>query len=114
MCSGSSVVSGMAKPPVKVVGPWILRRMFNKGRYWQRAQSGALRQRIRRNGHPSPPLAPEPVCTRSQTVSYLDNSGREVALVHQYVRSDGTLGASGKPDPKRLYENGVLYIIVTP
>jgi hypothetical protein len=47
-------------------------------------------------------------------VAYIDQNGREVALVHQYVRSDGSLGASGMPDPKRLFENGVLYVIVTP
>ena len=36
----------------------------------------------------------------------------EVARVHQYLRTDGTLGGSGRrPDPKRLYEDGVLYAL---
>ena len=26
-----------------------------------------------------------------------------MAVVHQYLRVDGTLGASGRPDPKVLY-----------
>jgi len=45
----------------------------------------------------------EPVCTRSQLVVYVTPEGESVALVHQYRRIDGTLGASGKPDPKRLW-----------
>lgn len=32
------------------------------------------------------------------------------ALVHQYVRPDGSLGGSGQPDPKLLIEEGVTYI----
>lgn len=43
-------------------------------------------------------------------ISYLDTNGQEVARVHQYLQPDGTLGASGKPDPKRLLQGGVLYI----
>lgn len=42
-------------------------------------------------------------------VSYRDNDGNEVARVHQYLRTDGTIGASGKPDPKRLLEGRTLY-----
>ena len=37
---------------------------------------------------------------------------RKVAMVHQYLRPDGTLGASGLPDPKRLLVNDLLYIVV--
>lgn len=63
------------------------------------------------NDHPSPPRADEPICTRSQTVAYYDRTGMKVAVVHQFVRKDGDLGASGRPDPKRLLEEGVLYYI---
>jgi hypothetical protein len=44
-------------------------------------------------------------------VSYLDSDGNEVARVHQYLRPDGTIGASGKPDPKRLLDGGILYYL---
>jgi hypothetical protein len=50
-----------------------------------------------------------PFCTRSQLISYLDDAGQEVARVHQYLQPDGTLGASGRPDPKRLLHDGILY-----
>jgi len=34
-----------------------------------------------------------------------------VALVHQYLRRDGSLGASGKPDPKMLFDRGELLYV---
>lgn len=50
--------------------------------------------------------------TVSQRVEYWDTvQGRlvKIATVHRYVRPDGTLGASGLPDPKRVLHDGVLY-----
>lgn len=47
-------------------------------------------------------------------ISYRDANGNEIARVHQYLRPDGTLGASGKPDPKPLMVNGVVYIYSAP
>jgi len=38
-----------------------------------------------------------------------DADGNEVARVHQYIRLDGSIGLKGKPDPKRLLKDGVLY-----
>ncbi len=83
--------------------------MFNDGHYWCRAQRGELRQYLKRNGHPSPPLANEPDCTHSQLIIYYDQQGNEVARVHQYLRPDGTIGLSGRPEPKRLIAGGVIY-----
>ena len=56
-------------------------------------------------------LLHEPPGTRSQMVAYVDASGQRVALVHQYLRPDGTLGGSGRPDPKLLIEGGVTYFV---
>jgi hypothetical protein len=42
-------------------------------------------------------------------VAYVDDAGRRIFLVHVYLRPDGTIGASGKPDPKWLFEDGVVY-----
>lgn len=85
--------------------------MFNDGQYWERAQRGELRQRILKEGHPSPPKAREPFCTRSQYIAYIDLEGKKVAGVHQYYRRDGTIGLGGKPDPKELLVDGVLYVL---
>lgn len=42
-------------------------------------------------------------------VSYRDGQDNEVARVHQYLRLDDSLGADGRPDPKRLVYKGVKY-----
>jgi hypothetical protein len=42
-----------------------------------------------------------PVGTGSQTVYYMRGQTR-IAVVHQFLLPDGTLGASGLPDPKWL------------
>ena len=58
---------------------------------------------------PSPTQGPPG--TRSQVLRLTDDCGQWVAEVHQYVRPDRSLGASGKPDPKRLQIGGVVYAI---
>lgn len=98
----------MPHPPVRRVPAWRLQKIFNRARFWERAQQGEFHQVIISEGKNSPPH--EPAGTRSQMVSYRDANGDEVARVHQYLRPDGTLGASGRPDPKRLFYNGVIYI----
>ncbi len=87
-----------------------MRKIFNEERIWERAKSGEFSAITMKDRHPSLTAANEPYCTRSQIVSYRDSSGNEVAKIHQYLRRDGTIGASGKPDPKRLFLNGTLYI----
>lgn len=57
----------------------------------------------------APSTAGEPNGTLSQMVSYRDSDNREVARCHQYLRPDGTIGGSGKPDPKRVYLEGTLF-----
>ena len=44
----------------------------------------------------------EPYCTQSQVLRYLAEDGRWLVEVHQYLRPDGGIGGSGRPDPKRL------------
>lgn len=89
-----------------------MRKIFNT-HILKRINAGELTGRVLKDGHPSPPLANEPFCTRSQMISYCDSQGKRVALVHQYLRKDGTRGLSGKPDPKRLEHNNVIYILDT-
>lgn len=70
--------------------------------------------RILREGHPSPKKSGQPYCTRSQIVAYTLPTGKRVAVAHQYLRPDGRIGASGKPDPKRILEDGVIYALMSP
>ncbi len=86
-----------------------LRRLFNDGRYQERAACGELSVSVKTETHPTSPRAPVPYCTLSQLLAYTNQRGLVVALAHQYLKPDGTIGASGRPDPKHLYENGILY-----
>lgn len=83
-----------------------IRDRFNEGRFWQRVQNGDLTTVLKRNGHPSPPRARLPTCTRSQLLVYLEGK-KAVAIVHQYLLPDGTIGGSGRPDPEMLKLNGI-------
>jgi hypothetical protein len=103
----------MFEPPIKRVSASELRKLFNDSGYWEQYQNGQLRAILRKSKHPSSPLANEPVCTQSQYITYVNELGEKVAGVHQYLRPDGTIGLSGKPDPKEVLSNGVLYVIMT-
>jgi hypothetical protein len=94
------------------IEPREMQERFNKGRYWERAKAGEFAVVVMEDRHPALTAANEPFCTHSQMVSYRDTANREIARVHQYVRPDGSIGASGRPDPKRLYQDGVLYRLV--
>ena len=77
------------------------------------ARSGQLATYIKRNSHLSRDRLPgdEPYCTHSQIVYYYAKDGEKLAIVHQYLRPDGTLGASGIPDPKYLrLADRILYV----
>jgi hypothetical protein len=88
-----------------------MRKMFNDGGYWEKVKAGELREVIMpHDDRPAPDH--QPPGTRSQMISYRDASDKEIARVHQYLRPDGTLGGRGKPDPKRLLHDGVLYRLV--
>jgi len=99
----------MAQPSYQRVSVWHLRKLFNENGYWAKVQAGELTEHLMADRHPSSPLAQVPICTRSQVISYVNATGQEIARVHQYLQPDGTLGASGKPDPKRLVHEGILY-----
>jgi hypothetical protein len=88
-----------------------LRQIFNEGQYWERVQAGEFRAVLLREANPDPIKSGQPVGTKSQILVYLDSNDIQVALVHQYFRPDGTLGGNGRPDPKKVLKDGVLYIL---
>ena len=88
-----------------------MQRIFNDNGFLQKIQSGEYTPVYLKDGHPSPVPAFEPFCTRSQMISYRDAAGQEIVRVHQYLRPDNTLGASGMPDPKRLLWRNTLYVV---
>ena len=76
----------------------IIQQKFNKGQYFERLQKGEFTHTTFKCKHRSPKT--EPKCTHSQMLVYWESKVKPVALVHQYLRPDGKLGGSGKPDPK--------------
>jgi hypothetical protein len=86
-----------------------MRCKFKLAGYFSRLQAGELKAVLLEEGHPAPEKSGQPFCTRSQQLSYRDSNNSEVARVHQYLRPDQTIGASGKPDPLRLIYRGAMY-----
>ena len=100
--------------PERFVPPIIVREAFNSGQFWERAQRGELTLEFERDKHYSRQDAREynfTYRTRSQVLRYFDSNGNWIAVVHQIRNPDGTIGASGKPDPRYLQlENEILRV----
>ena len=99
----------------RTVDSVTIRRAFNEGRFWERAQADELSQQLREESiHLKGRHARrrgEPPCTRSKMVEYFEESGRKVALVHLYRRRDGSIGGQGLPDPKWLRVGSQIWTI---
>ena len=95
--------------PVDWVSSNIIRQHFNDSQMFERAESGEFVTHVTRDSHRAP--RGEPFCTKSQIAYYYSQGGDPVAVVHQYLRPDGTIGASGRPDPKRVFlEDRILAV----
>jgi hypothetical protein len=98
-----SSVPPKKNPPVDWVSDTIIQRLFKDGQYLERLRAGELRAKVIASRQPADLPPGEPPGTLSQMVIYRQGDGKVVAMVHQYLRPDGTIGASGKPDPKALF-----------
>jgi len=97
------------KRPTRRVDPTELRRIFNDGQYYDRVVRNEWTERIE-SERPARPEAGQVAGTMSRMVWYFDESGSSIALVHEYRAPDGSLGGSGRPDPKRIsLDNEILY-----
>jgi hypothetical protein len=71
-----------------------------------------LLETIQNEGTPNPKYG-EPAGSLSQIVAYCPvergKIGKPIALAHRYLRPDGSIGASGLPDPKWVLDQGKLY-----
>jgi hypothetical protein len=102
--------SNRRSPTVKRISVAELRQLFDYANYWGRLQKGELHQVV--IDRHTPDSNTEPPGTESQMISIRQPDGFEVARVHAYIRPDKSLGASGKPDPKIVYDEtgNVLYM----
>ena len=105
----------MPVPPSRqIVSEGELRQLFNGNQYWEKVQAGEFTQLLRRDRHLGVAKPRLPFCTHSQSAVYFDSQSQPIAIVHQYVLPDGTIGASGRPDPKMVRVDNVTYILAPP
>ncbi len=93
---------------------WItkqaLQELFNNSHYPQMIGAGQLtRTRLKQSHLQDPNPGQGPYCTYSESILYTSEDPNDFVIVHQYVRPDGTLGASGRPDPKKMKIKGQTY-----
>lgn len=105
-------MSPLLPDEVKYISEESIRHMFNESQYASMIRKGELLPKLLRNGHLAKPEEKgEPYCTRSQTIRYSDKAGNWVVEVHQYFRPNKTIGASGRPDPKRLRIGNTVFVV---
>lgn len=102
------------KKPTDWVSDNIIRQQFNKSQIFEQAKSGKLKTKVKRSSHLKNPPPTEPYCTYSQILFYSSQKGKPLAIVHQYLRPDGTIGASGRPDPKVFHLPNRILAVKTP
>jgi hypothetical protein len=99
----------MAGTPVQRVSATRLRALFN-AHIMPRIRNGDLIESLMSSDKPSA-QARQWRGTLSQIVAYHDAAGRKIAIVHRYLRPDGSLGGSGLPDPKMIVHSGTRYTL---
>lgn len=84
--------------------------MFREARIEDRLGAGELTIIVKRGTErPAPAYLGEPPGTVSHVLVYLDRDGRAEAMAHEYLRPDGSIGASGQRDPKWLRFQGTVW-----
>ena len=89
-----------------------IRALFNNSQYSEKIKRGLLQKIVlKKTLLQNPTQKGEPEGTYSEVILYKDQGADFFAIVHQYSRPDGSIGASGKPDPKRLRIQGKIYAV---
>lgn len=106
----ASAPFGLGAASVLWVSQNDIRQVFNALDIVGRAARGELKHQVQGyNNHLGTKRRAyihEPRCTRSQMVLFTTLDNQPLALAHQYRRPDDSLGASGRPDPKKLFLTG--------
>jgi hypothetical protein len=102
----------MAKPsiPGRPVHHYTLLRLFKGLGFEKMIIDGTVSAGKPFKSTPVPSGHHQPPGTLSETVPYSFGKG-DMALCHQFRKPDGTIGASGKPDPKMIRCNGKQYFV---
>jgi hypothetical protein len=86
-----------------------MRRRFNEGRYWERMKAGEFTEHLIDTHEPQPGIRerhPDAISVRTR---YRDSNGNDIVEVHYYRLPDGSIIPGKRPDPKLLFEDGVMY-----
>ncbi len=95
--------------PSRRVEPSEIRELFNISGLFERVVRGDLRTVLEADRSVRAEVG-LPEGTRSQMVWYLGQEGQKLALVHHYLLPDGTIGGSGRPDPKQMIlDDEIIY-----
>lgn len=95
----------------RYVSPGILWERFNRSQIPEMMERGKLTVEYLPDAHlTNPERVAENRCTRGQMVRYRNAEGTWLVEVFQYLPSDGSLGASGRPDPKRMRVGAEVWI----
>lgn len=83
-----------------------IRELFERQRYYERWLAGeflsCLKKEVAAGLH-------QPPGTRSLTVGFVNRNGVRECLVLFYYLPDGKIGVSGRPDPKAIVDDAVIY-----
>jgi hypothetical protein len=98
----------MGRRHKKRIGPAAMRRQWRALGLEDPIDNGyvVLQVHVRKCGRGTPPD-----CVYTEILAYIDSSGREIARAERHLRVDGSVGASGKADPKRILIDDTLYIL---
>ena len=89
-----------------------LREAFNASQIPGAIERGELTAHFLRDAHIlQPESVGESYCTRGQMIRYVDARGTWIVEVFQYLRPDGSLGASGRMDPKRMRIGAEVWVV---
>ena len=97
--------------PIRVP-PSILRQRFNNSELGTLIEAGLLEPTLQEDRHlEHPERLHEEFCTRHQWKRYVDADGEIIVETSNFLRPDGSLGASGRPDPKRMRVGDRLWVL---
>lgn len=82
-----------------------MREYFNE-HLLKRLTSGEFRTVLLKEKHANPATSGQVFCTYSQMLALVDKDEVEVAMLHQYLLPDKTVGGSKLPDPVRIEWQG--------
>lgn len=85
--------------------------LFRSRNLFEHIENKTFVEIVLKERHANPAKSGQPFCTYSQLLSYENLSGVEIIRAHQYRKPDGKIGASGKPDPFRIFDEkeNVIY-----